>query len=74
MSARNPVRGNALDIAIEILMQVAGNLPGWDGPSRTQFDRDFASVIARLDHANELLGATAVAEEVVEMLGEVALV
>jgi hypothetical protein len=55
-------------------MQVAGNLPGWDGPSRTQFDRDFASVIARLDHANELLGATALAEEVVEMLGEVALV
>jgi uncharacterized protein YukE len=50
----------------ELLMTAMSALPGWEGPSRTAFDREIRSIIDRLEAANNALDALAVAEFVVE--------
>lgn len=66
MSA-NPLASIVKTGATELLMQLLSQIPGWQGPSRTQFDHEVRSLISRLEDAEEQITVVLLAESVLKL-------
>lgn len=61
-------RSTALSLAAGLLIKLVENIPEWQGPSKSQFDREVTALVARLEvaesHIAAVLATEIIAEEV----------
>ena len=54
----------------ELLMQLLTHLPGWEGPSRNQFDSDIRNLVESLEHTETDIGVVYLTEVAAKMVSE----
>jgi len=72
MSKLNPVSFGLSEVA-NLLLQLVQQVPGWEGPSKTEFDIRLRDLVQKLEHTSETLDTLLIAETVAETAAEVAL-
>jgi hypothetical protein len=68
------LRATLLTEAAGILIHLIQNVPEWQGPSKTQFDRELNALIVRLEDTEVRIAGVLAAETIAQMAAEAAVV